>query len=728
MIELFLIFGVIGAATIAAVLLARWALARGEGSAEALRVSAAVARAGDEFGWRVGKRALGVALLVGTAASFAAVAESESATPAAATAALGVPEGFAAVLAQSWSWALGGTLLGAVGCFLTGQLGLQIGARASSRVAAVALKTSQAQIVAVALRGGAAIAIGAELLALLAVLGPLGLLPFGFETLFDTHAVFGLGGLAMGATAAALVSQLAGTSVHFAGLQTRREPPFGPARERYQLQAQNPGLILDLMGQQAGVSVVRAQNAFCTALLSYLALLLLVARWGPNSSGALDVRLLLVLVLLRALGILAGCFSVLSLRADEGDDPSLVLWRGQLAAVVLSLAGLCGALVWSMGTDWLAWFAAGALGLMASASLGLGQRLSSERRYEPALGDARELPSSGATAASLALGRVLGRALNGAWRPLVVIAITSALAAFMGANSSQPEGAVRGLCLLLTGLGMALPYANCLALFEPILETGFAQASLDPVHQRPDFHQRAQRLGLAAANAGQVGTSHGNLLTLVLALLLGTTLLRGSNLEPIVSSVHFAWAGALLGLVAILGFSAITVQHVLGCSASTLSELHSQLRDLPRDAEGRPRATPGFRPRYSETLAAACEGALSARGLLVLGVTLLPWVLVSLLPMLGTHDTTLGRSLLLSSLLACAGLAGTALSLLSRAALGALHATRRGRTGPDSVGALQVTEGLADLCGNVLDPSLQLVAKGTLAACLAIAPTLLTVH
>lgn len=727
MIELFLIFGVIGAATIAAVLLARWALARGEGSAEAVRVSAAVARAGDEFGWRVGKRALGVALLVGTAASFAAVAESESATPVAATAALAVPEGFAAVLAQSWSWALGGTLLGAVGCFLTGQLGLQIGARASSRVAAVAVKTSQAQIVAVALRGAAAIAIGAELLALLAVLGPLGLLPLGFETLFDTHAVFGLGGLAMGATAAALVSQLAGTSVHFAGLQTRREPPFGPARERYQLQAQNPGLILDLMGQQAGVSVVRAQNAFCTALLSYLALLLLVARWGSNASGALDVRLLLVLVLLRALGILAGCFSVLSLRADEGDDPSLVLWRGQLAAVVLSLAGLCGALVWSMGADWLAWFAAGALGLMASASLGLGQRLASERRYEPALGDARELPANGA-AASLALGRVLGRALNGAWRPLVLIAIASALAAFMGANSSHPEGAVRGLCLLLTGLGMALPYANCLALFEPILETGFAQASLDPVHQRPEFHQRAQRLGLAATNAGQVGTSHGSLVTLVLALLLGTTLLRGSNLEPIVSSVHFAWAGALLGLGAILGFSAITVQHVLGCSASTLSEVHGQLRDLPRDAEGRPRATQNFRPRYSETLAAACERALSARGLLVLGVTLLPWVLVALLPMLGTHNTTLSRSLLLSSLLACAGLAGTALSLLSRAALGALHATRRGRTGPDSVGALQVTEGLADLCGNVLDPSLQLVAKGTLAACLAIAPTLLTVH
>jgi hypothetical protein len=233
-------------------------------------------------------------------------------------------------------------------------------------------------------------------------------------------------------------------------------------------------------------------------------------------------------------------------------------------------------------------------------------------------------------------------------------------------------------------------------------------------------------LNQAAASAGQIGTSHCSLVTLVLALLLGTAMLRTSGAEPLMTSAHFAWAGALLGLGALLGFGALVVQHVIACSSSTLYELQQQLGDLPRDEAGRPQLLQSFRPRYAEPLAVACERALAPRGLVVLGTTLVPWLLVACLPLLGSQDTATGRSLLLSSLFACVGVAGAALSLLSRAVFGALHSSRRSRN--DATGSIHLTEGLADLSGHVLDPALQLVTKGTLAACLAIAPTLLTVH
>jgi hypothetical protein len=630
-------------------------------------------------------------------------------------------------LSEPWSWALGGSAIGAFGCFASGQFGLQLGGRASSRVAAVIVRTGQTHVVSIALRAGAAIAIGAEVLALLAVLGLVALLPFQLEALFRARAAYAVGGLASGALSLALVTQLAGSCVQHAGLQTRREPPFGPQRERYQLQAQNPGLILDLMGGHAGGGVVRAQNAFCTALLSHLLPLLLASHLGPTATFALDARWLLLFVLLRAIGILSCCFSVLSMRADEGDDTTLVLWRGHLATIVLSCAGLCGALVWAVGNDWLAWFVAGAVGLLASTGvaffqLARGQRNDGNAAFE---GASREhpRPSLGHT-----LGRALGRALQSAWRPLALLAIGVTVAAFMGGNTGHADGTVTALCLLLTGLGMTLPYAGCLASFDPIIETAVAQASLDPAHQRPEFHQRAQKLNHAAACAGQVGTVHYTLATVLFALLTSTALLGSGTLGTVTSSAPFAWIGALLGVATVLGFAGVVVRHALDGTWATLGELQQQLQDLPRGPEGGPHLSPGFRPRYTEPLSVACERALAPRGLLVVGATLLPWLLVSLLPTVSGWAGVGATAVLACALLACAGLTATALSLIARAAFNVLGSTRRQRHGADSFSVLEGSDGAAELLGTVLAPSLQLVAKGTLAACLALAPILLTVH
>jgi hypothetical protein len=715
-IELLLISGLSSIAVLIAAALARWALTHTEGSGEARRVNAAVARASGEFAWRMSKRGVAVTCAVGLlGATWAFIGSGSTPTPEAAA------QLTSAGSQPAWAWSLGGVLLGGVLCSLSGQLAASLSARVAGRAASIALRSGQAQAIALSLRAAAATAVGTEVLALMGVFGPLALMTLGLASTYRADATLALGAAVVGAAVCAMATQFAAAAAQHAGLHTRRELHSPKSREHYELEAHNPGLILDLMGHHSGSSVVRAQNAFCTSGMLYFGLWWLVDRVSSDQASA--TALLLLFVLLRALGMLVSCFSVLSTRSDESDDPTLWLARGHLASIVLGLACLAGALVWLKGQSWLVWFSAGALGCIASLCLAWVHARSLKQDSGAFTSNDKDQVENVASS----LTRQLGRALHACWRPLSIVAVAAILAAFMGSNAGQAHGALLALGFLLAGLCMNFTYLAALGLFEPIVDAACSVASLDPQHQRPEFQQRAQRLAQAASSAGTSSMVYFSVVTGLLGLLaVAAVPSANETLEAFTQEPQFGWAGALAGLALLLGFSGLTLRHIASCVNGVLNDLAQLLAGLPLGRDGRVELPADFRPRYNEQLLLACDRALSSRAAWLMGVVLVPWGLFALTPLLGPTSQS-ARILLFHSLVASTAVTATGLGLLSAAAAATLGSNRRQQRSLSTADG-GIAERLAALCGHGINPTIQLVAKGVLAACFAALPFLFAVR
>lgn len=698
-LSLILSLGVVAAALAAT--MARWALSQSEGAPEALRVLGAVRRAGDDFAWRQGKRALGVALALGMLA-FVAGPLTGTGDDASARPEIGV---------------LAGTLLGALLCLGAGQLAIQIAPRASARVSTAMMRATHAHAVSIGLRAAAAITLGAETLAVLAVGGLVALLEFGSLETFRVHAPPLAAGLALGAVTAALWSQITGAAVHCAGQVGRRERRSNGHRERFELELENPALVVDLVGNHVGVSATRTQDAFCTSLLLHACVLSVVTRvWEANLGSFPNPWSLLALpILIRTFGLLgAGC-AVFSLRADESDEPARVLWHGQVAAGVVGIAAIAGVCVWLLGDTWVPWFATASLGLGASLFVGMsrGQLVN---RTSSSVKEVREM---GVQSGVLALITATARSLATSWPTLAAIGASLWLGALLAEPSGLTDAAALALVLVASGFASSLPYLGTLALFDPIVDGACALTSLDG-QRRPEVQHRAARMSQSALEAGAAGRGH----VVVVSALIGVVALidlphlmhnPSAATQPLMLPTH-ALLGALLGLLATLFFSGVALRHSSRTANTLLVELQRQWGKPERTPQDPAPLPAEFRPRYAEHLALVCTRALHRSALLPLGVLLLPLVLLAARHALGANTTEQSTALLMF-LLAFSVMTGLGVSL-SADGFWALSSAARRQTRPKlaaELAAFDFVDSVAEFSGHALSPVAQLVAKGIVA-------------
>ncbi len=705
MVELSLILSIALLAATFAVVLARWSLSQAHGTAEASRVLGAVRRAGDDFTWRQSKRALLVGLLVGLVLLGLAALRPDQHT-------------------LGWQWtALGGVLLGALLCVAAGQLAVHLGPRASDRVSTAMRRATHTHAVSVGLRSGAAIGLATETLSLTAACGVLMIHPLGSAQLFAEHAAPLLSGIALGSVLVAALGQCSGGAMQTAGLAGRRQRGFDVGRERFDLNPHNPALVLDLMGNHVGVTAPRTQDAFSASCLAHCATVLLASAIANAQASSLPsfTALVALPVIIRAFGVMASAFSLLSTRADESDDPADVFWRGQVAMATISTASLAGIHYWIWNDGWLPWFAASALGLAANLVVVFSRQQLADRRTAAA----KALRETAQTSSTLATSEAIGAALRASWLPISAIGLAAGAASMLGAEALGVIGGELALVLLVSGFCMALPYLQALSLLDPIVDGGCAMASLDDP-KRPELHHRATRLNQAALSGGSAG--QGYFITVSGLLGLPTTVwvsnLLAGEAAATSATTGLEILGGLVGLALVLTLAGLAVIHGTRAAQKTAADLDRQARSFISDGPAKAAVPADFRPRYGEALARAGAHALSPWCYSPLGALAAPACILALCAASQTaaHDV----QLLLVSLLAFASITGLCVALIAGGSWSLLSSTRRHTraTNETHTSDLKLADSQAEFMGNTLCPAITLVTKGVLASGLVLASIL----
>lgn len=711
MAELSLIASILFIAVVIAAVIARWVplVASERGIAE--RLPAAVRRATQRFAQaQAGRAAICVALT-------------------------GIPALLlSALLAQQLharSLLLGGIglLLGGVLSVGSQQLGVAFAQRFSSGVANLCEDLFDDPAVA-ALRGSMAIAAASELQNLALGLGALAWAQQG-AAVAELRVLMVAAALA--ALAVTLFSQITGTSLHTAGQAGRSQSRVGGEAFRYQLDPRNPSLVLDGAGVHLGVSASRVLDACSGSLLSFLAL---VCVAGRAQEGAL--ALIATTLVVRSLALLSALGAAALSRNPDIDGAVATLKRAQLSAVLLSCCGICGAVWWLLPVTEAATMAScGVLGVLGASAIVWFRARSLEARSRR-VRDVR----SAAAYLPLSLSDGAAAAVRDAGVPLLVLGAAIAHAWYWGGRVGQPLLAVG---LLTVGFACLLPLYAAFSLFDPIVDAACGLCSLSSAHTRPQFQSRVASLNATALTAGAAAQSYMIALSGLLGMTLALCFAIGAPAAPALDAVPLPAGVAIPDAVApglpatavvmllagvasvaiVLSYSGLAVRHVLDVTRACLASILKEFNGLERTDLGVVVFPPEYRPRYGEVLEEAFRVVFRGVSLRIAAATLLPVALLGAARWLWPGGALLAP--IAMSFLAFATLTGLTVGLISEGTWSLLSSARRSARVLDErdVGALGISEAIAEFAGNAVGPTVQVVVKAVLAMCLVAVPAML---
>jgi Na+/H+-translocating membrane pyrophosphatase len=609
---------------------------------------------------------------------------------------------------------------GAVSALVQARFALGLGTRAASSATAAAARGSSRAIRPL-IRAAAAIAVFGEALGLLgcaaafaslyAVRG--GFAAAGANAELAAEVVKLLPAYALGAAVTALSlsreGSVAATAARVGGGRAGEPGALVEAGE-----ARDPALLAELVGTLVGELLPRALTSYVCGICATLSAALLAVSGIATATSALSgvgtLRCLLVVVLVRIFGAIGSVCGVLAARASDEEAPIKALFRAQASALVVALFGLGAALFWLEREHLAPLFAAGALGLLTMALVGLLSWLPLRRGATRELVDARN--SGGA--ATIARGASSG--LLSLWPVLVVPALGLALL-----ERTLSPAAPSGLLLVTFAAGaLALcPLALALAGFSFLATHARGVATL--ARLEPSVGRRGSRLDDAGTLGGAVGATHASL-GLALSLVLGLLSL-GSNDSPAPpTSLGLAGLSMLTGVALVLFFGARATQSAVTGARLVSVEVEHQLHDLPRQ-QGTPVVPADFTPSYKACVDAALAAAKEA-SVVELALLLVAPLLLGLLLHWGAAAAT-------ASPLAGFGIAavfgGLIVSLGGRATRAVLGELRRrlrsGDTAPATSAATEA-EAFGELVGVTAAYSVEAFALVLALTVLCLAPLL----
>jgi len=671
---------------------------RAEGALE--RAAVAVLRLGAARGL-----ALAVVPALGLAA-FALLAGERGSVPAA---------GRAAFLVVS-------VLVGAASALVQARLALGLGTRAASSAAgAVARGSSRAMRPLI--RAAAAVAIFGEgfgILGLAATFAGLYAVRGGFAATggspeLAAEAVRMLPAFALGAAVTALSlsreGSIAATAARVGAGQTADlDSANGNGNANDGRDARDPALLAELVGHLTGELLPRALASYVCGLCATVSAALLALSSSETAKSALAWLVLVVLV--RGFGAVGSVCGVLAARVTDEEAPLLALWRGQGSALVVSLFGLGAALFWLQREHLLPLFAAGALGLLTMALVGVLSWL--PLRRGPAT--TRELTDARASGEAATIARGASSGLAALWPALVVPALV--LGGLERALSQTVPGGLVLVAFAAGALALA-PFALSMAGFGLLATHARGVVTLARLEVEP--RRRGGRLEEAGVLGAAAGSTHATL-ALALSLLVGLLSLSGTSTPALTGSLGVAAFATIGGVVLVLVFAArATRSAVLGARLVSV-EVERQLRELPRQ-QGVLNVPVDFTPSYKGCVEAALDAARGASSLELGSLLAAPFLLGALLHF---GPTPLRNAPLLGFGLA-ALLAGLVFALGGRAMRATLGELRRrlARSEAGSVPrAATEAESFGELVGVTAASSVEALALVLALTVLCLAPLL----
>jgi K(+)-stimulated pyrophosphate-energized sodium pump len=484
---------------------------------------------------------------------------------------------------------------------------------------------------------------------------------------------------ALGAAVAALAFSRAGgtlaSAVLVGGSQScEREAQLDSTDPR------NPAKLAELLGEQVGGLLPRALIGYVAGVSATIAAALLaVAAAPPQGSGSpAPLTCFLLVLVVRAFGIVGSVSGVFAARADENEAPEQALLRGQLCAFAVAVFGLGAGLYWLRVEQFFGVFMAGVAGLAVAvvltqlAWLPLRRGASATRETV----EARALSDAAAVARGASAGLVC--LLPALLLPPLALWLVQRLAP--GAGAAAPSQAAV-VAAFVAGLIATAPYSLAVAGFGVLCEGAQAAAAL--ARLEGDAIRPGARLDDASSIGGGAAACHASL-ALAASLLLGLFALRAGS-EPSAPGVELsAVCGAV---VLVLSFAARSARSALLGARVVAEEVKKQLQGLPR-RQGTVTVPVDYTPSYKACVDSALVSARQGSLLDSAWVVLVPFALA--LALLGEAAP---RPILLA-FASAAVICGLTFVLGSRATRAALReARRRARAaapmGAASAGGLQ---------------------------------------
>jgi len=663
-----IVFGISVFALIFAIFLARYVLRHDTGSDRMREISGAIREGANAFMKRqystIGILALAVTVLIFIIYTIFAPAGNAS---------------------YAWKTALS-FLIGAACSAIAGFVGMYVSVRANIRVASAA-RNSLDRALKLALRGGAVSGLFVVAMSLLGVAGLFTL--FGGNQTTPLMIV----GFGFGASFVALFAQLGGgiytkaadVGADLVGKVEKGIPEDDP---------RNPAVIADLVGDNVGDCAGRGADLFeSTAAENIGAMILGIALYPVFGINGIIFPLVA-----RAFGIIASIVGVMFVSTKEDGDPMAALNKGYYITAVLATAGFAIATYIMLHKFWLAFFAAGIIGIVTAVLFSWITQYYTEHKYRPVKSIATSSQTGSAT--NIISGFAVG--LESTGLPVLVISAALIGSYLVGSTTGVTNGGIFGTAVATMGMLATAAYVLAMDNFGPITDNagGIIEMSQQPeaVRKKTDRLDAVGNTTKALTKGYAVGSA-----ALAAFLLFSAYLdeIRPHGITGIDLAKPAVFVGGLMGAALVFMFSSLAIRAVGKAAFYIINEVRRQFKANPNIMKGK------AKPDYAACVDIATKGALKEM--------VLPGVIAVVVPiavgmLLGAESA--------GALLMVGTIAGVLMALLFNTSGGAWDNAKKfietgafGGKGSDTHKAAVVGDTVGDPFKDTAGPSLHVLIK-----------------
>ena len=576
------VLGVSIGALLVAFIVARWVLGHDTGTAKMREISDAIAEGANAFIKRqymtIGLMSLALAVIIFLAYFFLGKTE------------LGIQTSVAFIF-------------GAVSSGLAGIIGMWISIRANIRTASASTR-SMKEALRISLRAGAVSAITIVAMSLLGVT----LIYVVFQSVFglaDAQLPFVIVGYAFGASFVALFAQLGGgiyTKAADVGADLVGKVEAGIPED----DPRNPAVIADLVGDNVGDCAGRGADLFeSTAAENIGAMILGVALYPVFGLNGI-----LFPLVARAAGLIASIIGILTVDANENEDPMNALNRGYYITAILAAIGFYIVTMYLLNN--INFFFAGLVGIVTSVLFVWITVYYTERKYRPVRTIAEASKTGHAT--NIISGIAIG--LESTALPALVLGLALIASYLIGDATGIKDGGLFGTAVATMGMLATAAYVLSMDTFGPITDNagGIVEMSKQPEKVRK-ITDRLDAVGntTKALTKGYAVGSAG-----LAAFLLFSAFMVDAHLSAIDISKVPVFVGALFGATLVFLFSSLAIRAVGKTAYSIINEVRRQFAEIPGIMKGK------AKPDYAKCVDICVQASLKEMilpGVLVVATT-----------------------------------------------------------------------------------------------------------
>ncbi len=499
-------------------------------------------------------------------------------------------------------------LAGAICSGFAGFAGMYIAVKSNVRCAS-ASQRSLREAVTVALRGGG---VAGFLITAMSLIGVTAIFfAFGGYNNPDIapNLIVGFG---FGASFVALFAQLGGgiyTKAADVGADLVGKVESGIPED----DPRNPAVIADLVGDNVGDCAGRGADLFeSTAAENIGAMILGIAVYVVTK----NVVWILFPLVVRGFGMIASMIGLISVRANEKENPMNALNRGYYVALLLSVLGLFISVRFMLNKDlggkefWL--FGAGIVGIAASIIVVYITRYYTEFRYRPV----KEIAEASKTGPATNIIAGLSVGFETTFATALIIGISLMLAYWFGTQSGIAGAGAFGTAVATMGMLMTCPYILTMDAFGPITDN--ANGINEMAGAGPEVRKVTDRLD-AVGNTTKALTKGYALVSAGLAafLLFQAYLDRVSIIKfgtpgqyTVVDIARVeVFVGALLAAMVVYVFSGMAIKAVGKTAGKIIEEVRRQFRADPEILNPKDPNHP-HKPDYAKAVDITARAAL----------------------------------------------------------------------------------------------------------------------